>query len=886
MKAYKLVIVALEGVILQENDLTSYYKEAEDLLLGKVIRPNDLYIISKRDRASALSHYRDFLKGQILTREDYFEPFPNEPDAINVILKKKNLSCKDVIFIGGNTKDYFAACKAGVDFSMALWAQPKEKEAALRDRYTCCTTAKDIALYMCYSDSEENINPKNITERVRIAQQAISYDRNQVLDNIERLMAEHSFTQITLAKYINKTQESLSRMLNRKSDSRISLENLMLIAAALNVSVEELLNAPPKKRTSYRCDGFIEFNNKTHRIKSIKDLKKLTEELIYLTEVLPQEVKEIIDSSEKARKVEKDSIDSSQIVLEKEEELNPKLYDVWTFRKADDIKFGKENPLGNMCQGFPFSVGGVEFYGSEQAYIAGLFSHNTTEHIRIQQALISHTNGYTAKKEIRQNNTRFARKDWEEFNIQWMLYVVWEKCVQNEDFASLLKSVPKHAMIIENSSLQNGEKATTWGCKNEEWKEAHKKIEQNAEVQLFGKSQKEINVRTMNDLNKIDYIGVYKGKNIMGKILTICRDCLLYGEEPPINYELLRSKHIHILGQELKFEQGKTSITDSDTCVIDVLPTWDSQQAIKEAKENLFSHDLRTKVYQSNCEIIMANGYETANGKKVLLTDKERLQTETIAYSTPTDVSACPVVTEKTQTGVFEADCLLVAKALSEKGWNPAVLNLADEKSAGGFVHKGMCAQEEELCRRTTLTESLFPTHSEEYGKRIGLPVTTIAYPMNKDWGGIYSPNVTILRDVISTGYALLDNPSSISIISVAAVKNPTIDKEKLEIKMPKAIEREKNKMRTILRIGLLHGHDSLILGAFGCGAFHTPPSHIARLFAEIFDEPEFKNKYKGLFFAVLEGRKQEHNPEGNVKPFVDIFGKVSLENIPLQINN
>ena len=103
---------------------------------------------------------------------------------------------------------------------------------------------------------------------------------------------------------------------------------------------------------------------------------------------------------------------------------------------------------------------------------------------------------------------------------------------------------------------------------------------------------------------------------------------------------------------------------------------------------------------------------------------------------------------------------------------------------------------------------------------------------------------------------------------------------------MPKAIEREKNKMRTILRIGLLHGHDSLILGAFGCGAFHTPPSHIARLFAEIFDEPEFKNKYKGLFFAVLEGRKQEHNPEGNVKPFVDIFGKVSLENIPLQINN
>ena len=311
------------------------------------------------------------------------------------------------------------------------------------------------------------------------------------------------------------------------------------------------------------------------------------------------------------------------------------------------------------------------------------------------------------------------------------------------------------------------------------------------------------------------------------------------------------------------------------------LPTRNEKEAIEEANAFIFSKSLRTKVYNSNCEIIKANGYETASKKKVLLTDKERLQKETVAYSAPTDVSSFPTVTDKTQTGVFEADCLLVGKALSDKGWNPAILNLADEIWAGGFVHKGSCAQEEELCRRTTLTESLFPIHSKGFGERIGLPVTNIAYPMNKDWGGIYSPNVTVIRDVVSKGYALLDEPYSTSIISVAAVKSPTIDYEKLEIKMSKAIEREKNKMRTILRIGLLHGHDSLVLGAFGCGAFHTPPSHVARLFAEIFEEPEFKNKYKGLFFAVLEGRKQEHNPEGNVKPFVDVFGEMTIDNAP-----
>ena len=109
-------------------------------------------------------------------------------------------------------------------------------------------------------------------------------------------------------------------------------------------------------------------------------------------------------------------------------------------------------------------------------------------------------------------------------------------------------------MIIENSSLQNGETATTWGCKNEAWKEAHQKIAQNAEVQLFGKSKKEISEQIMKDLNKVDYIGIYKGKNIMGKILTICRECLLFNDVPPIDYELLKSKHIHILGKELIFD--------------------------------------------------------------------------------------------------------------------------------------------------------------------------------------------------------------------------------------------------------------------------------------------------------------------------------------------
>ena len=87
-------------------------------------------------------------------------------------------------------------------------------------------------------------------------------------------------------------------------------------------------------------------------------------------------------------------------------------------------------------------------------------------------------------------------------------------------------------------------------------------------------------------------------------------------------------------------------------------------------------------------------------------------------------------------------------------------------------------------------------------------------------------------------------------------------------------IEPVKNKMRTIFRIGLLHHHYSLVLGALGYGAFRNPPAHIARLFHEVMEEEEFKNKYKLLGFAILDDHnvRLKHNPDGNFLPFVREF--------------
>ena len=71
-----------------------------------------------------------------------------------------------------------------------------------------------------------------------------------------------------------------------------------------------------------------------------------------------------------------------------------------------------------------------------------------------------------------------------------------------------------------------------------------------------------------------------------------------------------------------------------------------------------------------------------------------------------------------------------------------------------------------------------------------------------------------------------------------------------------------------------MHGHDSLVLGALGCGAFRNPPHHIAKLFHEVIQEVEFANKYKRLVFAILDDHNahREHNKEGNFLPFAREF--------------
>lgn len=281
---------------------------------------------------------------------------------------------------------------------------------------------------------------------------------------------------------------------------------------------------------------------------------------------------------------------------------------------------------------------------------------------------------------------------------------------------------------------------------------------------------------------------------------------------------------------------------------------------------------MRAEVFKHTVAVVGEGHYMTESGKRIEFPDERAMMKNTKFYSQPITVEDIPVLEIQTEVRVENMDCLYAAKELLESGFNPAVLNMASRQNPGGGVYSGAGAQEENLFRRTNLFKSMFRFAS--YAGQYGLKKSFHQYPLDRVYGGVYVPNAVVFKDSEQNNYALLENYFTVSFIAVPGVNRPDLD-EKGRLVSP-FVDAVKNKIRTIFRIGLIHGHDSLVLGALGCGAFKNPPAHIAELFHEVMDEKEFKNKYRLLYFAILEDHNsgRAHNPEGNLLPFYKEFNR------------
>ena len=244
-------------------------------------------------------------------------------------------------------------------------------------------------------------------------------------------------------------------------------------------------------------------------------------------------------------------------------------YRCCAFRRKQDKWKTQLMPFGNMNSGFPFTIRGKVFLNSECAYISGLFSTNSKRHMAIQEQLLAETNGYMAKKNIRAKNESIGRNDWEEFNIDWMLYVVWQKVQQNEEFRELLMAFPAGTLFIEDVSLKNkpkegADKSVVWGCRNESKKRFYKLVKKYADTQTF--PTKKAKTDFINEyLWQFCNYGEYVGQNIMGKILTIVADCWRNGTVPPFNEKMLWKKQIYLLGKRVHFDERSPQVAPDTT---------------------------------------------------------------------------------------------------------------------------------------------------------------------------------------------------------------------------------------------------------------------------------------------------------------------------------
>lgn len=309
---------------------------------------------------------------------------------------------------------------------------------------------------------------------------------------------------------------------------------------------------------------------------------------------------------------------------------------------------------------------------------------------------------------------------------------------------------------------------------------------------------------------------------------------------------------------------------------------WDSQAAREKAAKGSFAAKaVRKEVYDNNCEIFARGGYTTSDGKDVVLEADERnaMLDATVVYSQPFSVSDVPMLDSVPRKEVRNEECLAMAKRLKDNGYNPAVLNLADLVLACGLYDKGSNAQEESLCRQTTLSQNLYQWYEPRHAAAVNVSFRGKGYPMDERNGGIYAP-VKVFRSGQATGFALLDEPWQVAIISVAGLdfgKRMGRDKRYATAnhgytETGREIMREK--IRTIYRIALRHGHDALVLGALGCGAFDNRPEAVAFLFRQVLTEEEFRKKFRFVGFAILEGKGPNSGPKGKFAPFYELFSK------------
>lgn len=211
-----------------------------------------------------------------------------------------------------------------------------------------------------------------------------------------------------------------------------------------------------------------------------------------------------------------------------------------------------------------------------------------------------------------------------------------------------------------------------------------------------------------------------------------------------------------------------------------------------------------------------------------------------------------PSLTTNAQVIISRLRSFEAARVYATQGYKVAVLNFASSTNPGGGVASGASAQEECLCRVSTLYPCL---KDERMWNSFYSPHRLAANPLHSD-DIIYTKDVVVIKD---DDYKLLEKPFTVDVITCAAPTlrekttnryNPSDGDKAPEITNNELLCIHKSRGRQILSTAAYNGVDVLILGAFGCGAFRNDPYVVAKAYSELL--PMYLKYFRIVEFAIF----------------------------------
>ncbi len=256
-------------------------------------------------------------------------------------------------------------------------------------------------------------------------------------------------------------------------------------------------------------------------------------------------------------------------------------------------------------------------------------------------------------------------------------------------------------------------------------------------------------------------------------------------------------------------------------------------------------------------DILKSGRYVTSSGKHVNVEGKIREAVrKTVSYPPEKNLPATAPRQGPTLVEVRNETTLSSVVYLISKGFKPVALNFASATSPGGGFLSGARAQEEYLARSTALWACLRDNAMYSYHK-------ARKDPFYSDYV-IYSPDVPVLRN---DDGELLEDPYGCAIITCPAV-NASAVREYVPTRFEEIGAAMRNRILKVLAVAERHGHEGLVLGAWGCGAFGNDGNLVAQLFRKSL-EVDFRGAFEHVVFAITDWS----NDQRFIGPFNLVFG-------------